>query len=163
MFCLQSKVAHALSRECVSILRGLLRRNPVERMSFEEFFDHPFLTGGTVCVPTSGPRVDQPRSESIPGLKSSGTNVQKFGGSSGVDSGMSGDNSSGSGDSSQMPFPMEDDGIPAAVGVQREDRRGGGGPRYGRDPQPQNPHQSNIYTTRGAAASPPHPLGARIQ
>ena len=49
--CLQSKVAHALSRECVSILRGLLRRNPVERMSFEEFFDHPFLTGGTVCVP----------------------------------------------------------------------------------------------------------------
>ena len=119
--CLQSKVAHALSRECVSILRGLLRRNPVERMSFEEFFDHPFLTGGTVCVPTSGPRVDQPRSESIPGLKSSGTNVQKFGGSSGVDSGMSGDNSSGSGDSSQMPFPMEDDGIPTAVGVQRED------------------------------------------
>ena len=96
MFCLQSKVAHALSRECVSILRGLLRRNPVERMSFEEFFDHPFLTGGTVCVPTSGPRVDQPstHSESIPGLKSSGTNVQKFGGSSGVDSGMSGDNSS---------------------------------------------------------------------
>jgi len=118
-------------------------------MSFEEFFDHPFLTGGTVCVPTSGPRVDQPRSESIPGLKSSGTNVQKFGGSSGVDSGMSGDNSSDvSGDSSQMPFPMEDDGVVPAVGVQREDRRGGGGQRYGRDPQPQNPHQTYVHRRR---------------
>ena len=123
MFCLQSKVAHALSRECVSILRGLLRRNPVERMSFEEFFDHPFLTGGTVCVPTNGPRVDQPRSESIPGLKSSGTNIQKFGGSSGVDSGMSGDNSSGSGDSSQMPFPMEDDGVVPADQCAERGRR----------------------------------------
>ena len=50
MLCVQSKVAHALSRECVSILRGLLRRNPVERMSFEEFFDHPFLTGREVKV-----------------------------------------------------------------------------------------------------------------
>ena len=37
------KIAAALSPECVSILRGLLRRDPVQRMSFEEFFDHPFL------------------------------------------------------------------------------------------------------------------------
>ena len=41
-----SKVATNLSRECISILRGLLRRNPVERMSFDDFFSHPFLTSG---------------------------------------------------------------------------------------------------------------------
>ena len=60
---------------------------------------------------------------------------------------MSGDNSSGSGDSSQMPFPMEDDGVvPAAVGVQREDRRGGGGPRYGRDEKVS--HQTYVHRRR---------------
>ena len=40
-----SKVANALSPECVSMLRALLRRNPAERATFEEFFSHPFLTG----------------------------------------------------------------------------------------------------------------------
>ena len=57
---------------------------------------------------------------------------------------MSGDNSSGSGDSSQMPFPMEDDGVVPAV--QREDRRGGGGPRYGRDEKVS--HQTYVHRRR---------------
>ncbi|KAL1804728.1 hypothetical protein ACET3Z_027796 [Daucus carota] len=33
-----------LSSECVDLCRKLLRRNPVERLTFEEFFNHPFLS-----------------------------------------------------------------------------------------------------------------------
>ncbi len=36
-------LAKSLSTSCVSLLHGLLRRNPVERMTFEEFFMHAFL------------------------------------------------------------------------------------------------------------------------
>lgn len=32
-----------LSHECVDLCKKLLRRNPVERLTFEEFFNHPFL------------------------------------------------------------------------------------------------------------------------
>ncbi len=31
-------------RCCLQLLHGLLRRNPMERMGYEEFFSHPFLT-----------------------------------------------------------------------------------------------------------------------
>ncbi|KAJ7950250.1 Kinase family protein [Quillaja saponaria] len=33
-----------LSSECKDLCRKLLRRNPVERLTFEEFFNHPFLS-----------------------------------------------------------------------------------------------------------------------
>lgn len=33
-----------LSSDCVDLCRKLLRRNPVERLTFEEFFNHPFLS-----------------------------------------------------------------------------------------------------------------------
>lgn len=47
-------LARALSASCVAMLHGLLRRNPVERMSFEEFFAHPFLrSGGGGGAPSS--------------------------------------------------------------------------------------------------------------
>lgn len=57
-----SKVAAHLSRECVSILRGLLRRNPVERMSFDDFFSHPFLnaTTATIAAAKSAPAATAP-------------------------------------------------------------------------------------------------------
>ncbi|XP_059634469.1 serine/threonine-protein kinase ATG1a [Cornus florida] len=32
-----------LNPDCVALCRGLLRHNPVERLTFEEFFDHKFL------------------------------------------------------------------------------------------------------------------------
>ncbi|KAK9714168.1 hypothetical protein RND81_06G076200 [Saponaria officinalis] len=32
-----------LSSECVDLCQKLLRRNPVERLTFDEFFNHPFL------------------------------------------------------------------------------------------------------------------------
>nr|GMC79071.1 serine/threonine-protein kinase ATG1c isoform X1 [Ipomoea batatas] len=35
--------AKDLSDECRDLCRKLLRRNPVERLTFEEFFNHPFL------------------------------------------------------------------------------------------------------------------------
>ena len=42
---LPEHVAVRLSPACVALVQGLLRRSPVQRMSFEEFFAHPFLTG----------------------------------------------------------------------------------------------------------------------
>ncbi|KAL1210019.1 Serine/threonine-protein kinase ATG1c [Cardamine amara subsp. amara] len=33
-----------LSLDCVDLCQKLLRRNPVERLTFEEFFNHPFLS-----------------------------------------------------------------------------------------------------------------------
>eukprot|EP00897_Mesotaenium_endlicherianum_P000166 jgi/Mesen1/1014/ME000121S00088 len=37
------EVAASLSESCTDMCGHLLRRNPVERLSFEEFFHHPFL------------------------------------------------------------------------------------------------------------------------
>eukprot|EP00850_Spirogloea_muscicola_P021113 SM000237S08130 [mRNA] locus=s237:115968:120950:+ [translate_table: standard] len=36
-------VAAVLSPACINLCRGLLNRRPAERLSFEEFFHHPFL------------------------------------------------------------------------------------------------------------------------
>lgn len=33
-----------LSFDCIDLCRKLLRRNPVERLTFQEFFNHPFLS-----------------------------------------------------------------------------------------------------------------------
>ncbi|GFY82249.1 protein kinase superfamily protein [Actinidia rufa] len=35
-----------LNPDCIDLCRKLLRRNPVERLTFEEFFNHPFLSQG---------------------------------------------------------------------------------------------------------------------
>ncbi|GMH26521.1 hypothetical protein Nepgr_028364 [Nepenthes gracilis] len=35
---------HDLSSECIDLCQKLLRRNPVERLTFDEFFNHPFLS-----------------------------------------------------------------------------------------------------------------------
>ncbi|MEW5296785.1 MAG: hypothetical protein WDW36_000039 [Sanguina aurantia] len=39
-------LAATLGPAVSSLLHGLLRRNPIERISFEEFFSHPFLVDG---------------------------------------------------------------------------------------------------------------------
>ncbi|KAL2502960.1 Protein kinase superfamily protein [Forsythia ovata] len=36
--------AENLSPDCMDLCRKLLRRNPVERLTFEEFFNHPYLS-----------------------------------------------------------------------------------------------------------------------
>lgn len=36
-------LAATLSQSCKALLQGLLKKNPLERMSFDEFFSHPFL------------------------------------------------------------------------------------------------------------------------
>eukprot|EP00803_Ostreobium_quekettii_P004118 evm.model.scf_281.3 EVM.evm.TU.scf_281.3 scf_281:30300-33611(-) len=40
------KVAKQLSTECQDLIYKLLKRNPVERITFEEFFTHPFICRG---------------------------------------------------------------------------------------------------------------------
>lgn len=42
---LPGHIAARLSGPCKSLLGRLLQRNPVERLTFEEFFQHPFLAG----------------------------------------------------------------------------------------------------------------------
>ncbi|PKA63961.1 CBL-interacting serine/threonine-protein kinase 23 [Apostasia shenzhenica] len=37
-----------LSQDCIDLCKKLLRRNPVERLTFEEFFNHPFLSQSKV-------------------------------------------------------------------------------------------------------------------
>jgi serine/threonine-protein kinase ULK/ATG1 len=47
---LPEAVAGRLSAACKGLLGLLLQRNPVERITFEEFFQHPFLSGSTGTV-----------------------------------------------------------------------------------------------------------------
>lgn len=42
---LPDHIASRLSAACRGLLGRLLQRNPVERITFDEFFSHPFLTG----------------------------------------------------------------------------------------------------------------------
>ena len=41
-------IAETLSPECIDLLRGLLHRDASDRISFEDFFNHPFLKAGEV-------------------------------------------------------------------------------------------------------------------
>lgn len=41
------QIARSLSPACIDLIYSLLKRNPVQRMSFEEFFSHPFLAAAT--------------------------------------------------------------------------------------------------------------------
>ena len=47
-------VATELSAACRALVHALLRRNAVERISFEEFFNHPFVTGSPMPTFTDG-------------------------------------------------------------------------------------------------------------
>ncbi|RMZ53892.1 hypothetical protein APUTEX25_005574 [Auxenochlorella protothecoides] len=47
--------AAALSAPCRALIAALLRPNPVERISFEEFFRHPFLALSPDGMPETGP------------------------------------------------------------------------------------------------------------
>ena len=43
-------IAQGLSAECIDLLRGLLHRDAANRISFEEFFNHPFFKAADVGV-----------------------------------------------------------------------------------------------------------------
>ncbi len=43
-----------LSANCRRLLAGLLKRNPVERISFEEFFAHPWLAAAAAPAASPG-------------------------------------------------------------------------------------------------------------
>ncbi|XVE61957.1 hypothetical protein DITRI_Ditri06bG0080200 [Diplodiscus trichospermus] len=60
-----------LTADCKDLCQKLLRRNPVERLTFEEFFNHPFLSHGQPDEPLRSQTVsrtmaDYPLAESCP-------------------------------------------------------------------------------------------------
>ena len=92
-------IAQELSPECIALLRSLLHRDAKDRISFEEFFNHPFLkTDVGVGIPTT-PRGNPNSTKSPSGC---------------------------SDDSETMPFAMDVEGsssptsMPLADGVQSE-------------------------------------------
>ena len=44
------QIARHLSPACIDLIYSLLKRNPVQRISFEEFFSHPFLAANSSMV-----------------------------------------------------------------------------------------------------------------
>jgi serine/threonine protein kinase len=50
---LPDRLLGVLSASCVSLITGLLKKNPVERISFEEFFNHPFLNAAGATPSTT--------------------------------------------------------------------------------------------------------------
>lgn len=57
---LPDALAAQLSAPCKQLLHQLLRRNPVERIGFEEFFAHPFLASPPPVPPPSPAPLSQP-------------------------------------------------------------------------------------------------------
>ena len=60
-------IAKHLSPACIDLIYSLLERNPVQRISFEEFFNHPFLAATTplsATIPGEAPATDAQATES---------------------------------------------------------------------------------------------------
>ncbi len=60
-------IAKHLSPACIDLIYSLLERNPVQRISFEEFFNHPFLAATTplsATIPGEAPAADAQATES---------------------------------------------------------------------------------------------------
>ncbi len=38
-------VCYSVSDSCIDLIQSLLKKNPIERISFEEFFSHPYFVG----------------------------------------------------------------------------------------------------------------------
>ena len=47
------QIARILSPACIDLIYSLLKRNPVQRISFEEFFNHPFLAATAPLASTA--------------------------------------------------------------------------------------------------------------
>ncbi|XP_019059379.1 PREDICTED: serine/threonine-protein kinase ATG1c-like isoform X2 [Tarenaya hassleriana] len=63
-----------LSADCKDLCQKLLRRNPVERLTFEEFFNHPFLSDGQ---PDDFLRSSRLGSRTMDGFLSSGSSPSR--------------------------------------------------------------------------------------
>ena len=67
---LPDAVAARLSPQCLSLITHLLQRNPVERLTFDDFFRHPFLAGAaSPCrgvVPPARPSGPMPQGAALP-------------------------------------------------------------------------------------------------
>lgn len=93
-------IAKHLSPACIDLIYSLLERNPVQRISFEEFFNHPFLAATTplsATIPGEAPATDAQATES--GLSRP---VQRIAGQA------------ANGPEDSLPFVLDDDAVAPA-------------------------------------------------
>ncbi|KAL0054002.1 hypothetical protein WJX82_002157 [Trebouxia sp. C0006] len=93
-------IAKHLSPACIDLIYSLLERNPVQRISFEEFFNHPFLAATTplsATIPGEAPAADAQATES--GLSRP---VQRIAGQA------------ANGPEDSLPFVLDDDAVAPA-------------------------------------------------
>ncbi|KAL1916433.1 uncharacterized protein VTP21DRAFT_5624 [Calcarisporiella thermophila] len=77
-----------ISDELKDLIRKLLKRNPVARISFEEFFLHPFVVKDTIGAPAVEERETAPkRLQVTPSSTSITTGAQKAAASAGISTG----------------------------------------------------------------------------
>lgn len=93
-------IAKHLSPACIELIYSLLERNPVQRISFEEFFNHPFLAATaplSAPIPAEAPAADAKATES--GLSRP---VQRIAGQA------------ANGPEDSLPFVLDDDAVAPA-------------------------------------------------
>ncbi|DBB04526.1 TPA: hypothetical protein ACH3X1_012614 [Trebouxia sp. C0004] len=93
-------IAKHLSPACIELVYSLLERNPVQRISFEEFFNHPFLAATaplSATIPGDAPAADAQATES--GLSRP---VQRIAGQA------------ANGPEDSLPFVLDDDAVAPA-------------------------------------------------
>lgn len=61
----KSRIPSGTSTDLTNLLLGLLKRNPKDRISFETFFDHPFLKMKPPPVTIPSPLTNSPKTPSM--------------------------------------------------------------------------------------------------
>eukprot|EP01138_Halocafeteria_seosinensis_P000665 gb/GECG01000681.1/.p1 GENE.gb/GECG01000681.1/~~gb/GECG01000681.1/.p1 ORF type:complete len:632 (+),score=68.81 gb/GECG01000681.1/:1-1896(+) len=71
---MDSEIKRQLSKECLDLIRGLLRKNPKDRISFEDFWNSPFIKDADSVIPDPARQEKDRKSRTIERLeKADGT------------------------------------------------------------------------------------------
>lgn len=65
IFVFKSRIPPGTSSDLSNLLFGLLKRNPKDRISFETFFDHPFLKMKPQPATMPSPLTNSPRTPTV--------------------------------------------------------------------------------------------------
>lgn len=65
IICFKFRIPPGTSSDLSNLLFGLLKRNPKDRISFDNFFDHPFLKMKPPPVTMPSPLANSPKTPSV--------------------------------------------------------------------------------------------------